>query len=222
MDKDKNRNFALIAAAAIFAAAIVIIAAVFMMISRSSAWTRINVSARKPENAHQVPVAANSGGYAPTPEPLQGMDSPTLCKLEFAGLHNKASKIGAPGMLLLDSYDIAKDTCIFELRSPETLQSSAGKIELFRKKTGEYGIRITISEKMEDAIQKWGEAALLFFNAGITEKTAEESIREAITEGKSDSPLYTISTRKDILLDKNKVEPALVLEIRSGTIVVDN
>jgi len=124
MDKNKSRNFALIAAAAIFAAAIVIIAAVFIIISRSSAWTRINVSARKPENAHQVPVAANSGGYAPTPEPLQGMDSPTLCKLEFAGLHNKASKTGAPGMLLLDSYDIAKDTCIFELRSPRLYKAA--------------------------------------------------------------------------------------------------
>ncbi len=201
------------------AAVVWIIATVFLMTGCMRGKTEPDISVKPDENAD--PVTANSGGSIPTqvptkvPEPLQGMDTPTLCKMEYAALRNKADKTGTNGILTLDSYDFAKDACIFDIKNTAAL-GSLGRIEAFRNtEKNTYGITLKIDKTKEEDLRKWGEAALLYFNSVITTEQAEESVRKALSEGSAESELYTIKVRDDISLSGDMAKPVRVLEIIS-------
>ncbi len=210
--------------AAIVAGAVLVIAAAFFLVMRNPEQSEPDViSPRIYTTAMQVPVSANPGGLLATkvptsvPEPLKGMDSPMVCKMELAGLHDKAEKTGAGGMPILDSYDFGKNACIFDLKNM-TAPGSLGKIEIFRNEnTGENGITLKINSGREEDLLKWGETALLFFNSDITAEQAEASIRNAITEGTSEGILYTVKSGSDVILSDGKAESLSVIEIKSRT-----
>ncbi len=224
MDENKLKRLVILCAAGIFAAALLIIAVTFFVISRAPDQIMPDIPAQDPSAARQVRISPNSGGSAPTPVPsatplpLVGMESPLFCKLGLAGITGKAKEQGAPGILTLNKYDFGEKACVYDIRNTVGI-GNLGRIEFFQDPdTGKNGIAVKISKAGDDALVKWGTAALMYFNSDIRADRAESSVRTALEEGSLDTGRFSISARKDVILDEGAASPVRVLEIRSNAV----
>ena len=223
MKIDNPKRVFFLVFALIFLVAAGFIAAVCFVINRVSMQSMQIYPTREPAKVGQVLIDPNSGGSAPTqipsatPEPLQGMASPAFCKLELAGLTNKAKERGASGMLNLNGYDFGKKACIFDIKNTVGI-GNAGKIEIFQDPdTQTNGITISVNKAREGILQKWGEAVLLYFNSDVTVESAETDIQKVLTEGTVESPLYRLNARDSAVFSGETISAVRIIEIRSNT-----
>lgn len=168
--------------------------------------------AQKSGSGEQIVITANPA-QQPTPEPLKGMDSPMICKLELASIQSKAEKVKANGILTLNSYDVAKDICIFDIMSAAAY-GNLGKIETLHKMNdGKFGIRLTLDKAKEDLSFQWIVSALTYCNKNISAENAEEAVRTAIAEGSAAAELCGITIKDSVSLDRAKAVPVWIAEI---------
>ena len=138
-----------------------------------------------------------------------------ICKTAFDGLLSTAEKTGAAGMLTMSRNSADPNGCIYNIRSMTSI-GNPGIITIdYDSEKGNYGITLEIESGQEELLRDWTKTALLYFNNGINEETAEEAAERALAGEKAAYDLFTISSRIGINMDGATVTPMRIIEIRN-------
>lgn len=217
-----NRKKTFGAALLIMAALIIFIAGVFVVRSRSRIDADMPVIRLEKETPH-ASVVPNAGGSVPsavpnpTPDPVMGMDSPLLCKVEMSTMMKKANALDPSAVLTLNRFDPAENICYFDVRSMKSIRP-IGSIETFHDmESGDHGITLRIDKTKSDQVLLWGRAALMFFNNAIDAVEAEQAIQKALADGGTESELFQITAKDSAYLDEGHIMPVMLIEIRNRT-----
>ena len=162
-----------------------------------------------------TPMSSGGEKLFPTETPVTGMNSPMICKMELIGLHNTAEKVGAAGMLILDTYDSASDICTLRIQMLTPDRNAETVKFIHRRADDNYGITLEITKSDEEQIRLWTKAALLFFNNDISETTASDAAEKVLSEESVSGDLFTLTSSDGIRISGKKVIPVKVIEIIS-------
>ena len=163
----------------------------------------------------RMPIESVLRNPKQTEKPRREEGEPLICKMELVGLHNEAEKNGANGMLILETYDRETDVCSMYIQNM-TAPRKRGTVQFLHSVDGKrYGITLKMEKADLMQVRLWTEAALLFFNNGISAEEASGAVMTALAEGKAVSNLFTIAVYDDVFLDGSNVTPVQRIEILS-------
>lgn len=140
-------------------------------------------------------------------------DEMFICKTELVGLYNKAQELGAEGMLTLDNDACGNKECAFVIRSMTSVGNLGTVKASVAPKNGEFGIMLEIDQSRADQLRLWSKAALFYLNHSIDEKTADEAIETALSEGSAAADLFRIKIRDSVQIEDTKVKAVKLVEI---------
>lgn len=136
-----------------------------------------------------------------------------ICKTELVGLYNKAKAVNAAGMLTLSDKNTGNNKCLFNIRNMSS-PGNLGTIEASAvSENGQFEIKLEIDKARENQSLLWTEAALLYLNKQIDEKSASEAAYTALTDGIVESEFFTIKSRDGVSVDGTTVTPVKTIEI---------
>ena len=163
---------------------------------------------QKTESEPIVPPVGQSSGKTELTA-----DEMFICKTELVGLYNKAKELGAEGMLTMADGASGNNVCAFVIRSMTSVGNLGTVKASAAPKNGEFGITLEIDQKKEDQVRLWSKAALFYLNHGIDEKTADEAIETALSEGSAAADLFRIKIRDSVQIEDTKVKAVKLVEI---------
>ena len=153
----------------------------------------------------------------PTEETQWNVQDILICKSEFEGLRSRAEKIGASGMLVMNTHSADYGRCELTIKNMREIGDLGTVTFSTSPKDGSYGIKLSMAANQTDQARLWTEAALLFLNNQISEEIAADAVRTALDEGSVTGELFTIDVSTDVRIDANNVTPLKIIEI-SGTL----
>ncbi len=205
--QDKKKNFVKNISRSV-CLIIFILAGIFLVSCRKSDPGSPETLLTPAADVRPVEVTAKAGGSIPTkvptitPTPLEGMESPLFCKMEMAMIHEKAEKLGMPGILIPDRYDQSAKTCSFILRGGKFL-AEIGTLSTVHSSEEDFGVRIEIADKAgivkNEEMKLWGTAALMALESGLSRSEAE-GLMDTVTEaGTAAWDVYDLTLKEDPL-----------------------